>query len=189
LSDFTRFDFLERQNAGREVLLELLETVGRRLENHYGDPAPLQILLVAKVGIDGDQHIKTGFRQFQTVRRSVFQPTRLLEPSEIRGHDLSGNLSALLAHNHRGRRRIVYAPFSLSCSYLQPEQEEQQSAEGQQPACAALAGPATANASTANNKTTFNVFMDFSFRSGKSCRSADEAVRAKNLADCQELIS
>jgi hypothetical protein len=75
---------------------------------------------------------------------------------------------------HRKRNRGVddsSAPLlSLICCYLQPEQEAQQSAEEQQPACAAFAPPATPSAITAINNITFNVFIVFSFRSGKSCR-------------------
>jgi hypothetical protein len=63
--------------------------------------------------------------------------------------------------------------LSLICSYLQPEHEAQQSAEGQQPACAAFAVPAIPNAITAINSITFNVFIVFSFRSEKSCRWTD----------------
>jgi hypothetical protein len=70
--------------------------------------------------------------------------------------------------------------FSLIYSYLQPEQEAQQSAEGQQPACAAFAVPATPSATTAINKITFNVFIVFSLRSGKGCGWTDENIRTKN---------
>jgi hypothetical protein len=59
--------------------------------------------------------------------------------------------------------------LSTICSYLQPEQEAQQSAEVQQPACAALAPTATPSAITTINNITFNVFIVFSYRSGKSC--------------------
>jgi hypothetical protein len=71
------------------------------------------------------------------------------------------------------------------CFYLQPEHEAQQSAEGQQPAWAAFAVLATPSAITAINNITFNVFIVFSFRSGKSCMWADEAIRVKILVGCR----
>jgi hypothetical protein len=51
---------------------------------------------------------------------------------------------------------------NLFASYLQPEQEAQQSAEPQHPACVAFAVPATPSAITTINNTTFNVFIVFS---------------------------
>jgi hypothetical protein len=68
-----------------------------------------------------------------------------------------------------GVERLVHAPpLFLICYYL-PEQKAQQSAEVQQPACvwAVLAAP---SAITAINNITFNVFIVFSYGSGKSCR-------------------
>lgn len=64
------------------------------------------------------------------------------------------------------------APIS-SLSYLQPEQSAQQSAEEQQPVCAAFAVPASPSASTATNTITLNVFIVFSFCTGKSCSEAE----------------
>jgi hypothetical protein len=58
--------------------------------------------------------------------------------------------------------------------YLQPEHDAQHSADGQQVACAAFAVPATPSAITAINNITLNVFIVFSFRSGKSSSGADE---------------
>jgi len=43
--------------------------------------------------------------------------------------------------------------------FLQPEQEAQQSSEAQQPACAAVAAPATPSAMIAINTMTFRFFM------------------------------
>jgi hypothetical protein len=58
--------------------------------------------------------------------------------------------------------------LSLICSYLQPEQEAQQSAEEQQFDCAAPV-PAIPSAITTSNSIRFNVFIVFSLE-GKSCR-------------------
>jgi hypothetical protein len=77
---------------------------------------------------------------------------------------------AITSHKrNRGVDDSSAPPLSLICSYLQPEQEAQQSAEEQQFACVALAVPATPSAITATINITFNVFIVFSFRSGKSC--------------------
>jgi hypothetical protein len=64
-NDFARLDSLEGQNAGWKVLAEVLETIGRRLQYHNSDPAPLQILLTAEIRIYGYQRVKISFRQFQ----------------------------------------------------------------------------------------------------------------------------
>ena len=69
--------------------------------------------------------------------------------------------------------------LSLICFYLQPEHQAQQSAELQHPAFAAFAVPASPSAITTINTAAFNVFIIFSFRSGKSCSWADETVRVK----------
>jgi hypothetical protein len=45
--------------------------------------------------------------------------------------------------------------------FLQPEQEAQQSSEGQHPGCAALAAAVRPSAITAINNMTFNFFMIF----------------------------
>jgi hypothetical protein len=58
---FTRLDFLDGLTAGRKVLAEVLEAMGRRMEDHDGDTATLHILLVANIRIDGNQHIKFRF--------------------------------------------------------------------------------------------------------------------------------
>jgi len=47
------------------MLPEVLETVRGILQYHYGDSAPLQILLVAEIRIHGDERIKMTLRQFQ----------------------------------------------------------------------------------------------------------------------------
>jgi hypothetical protein len=60
---------------------------------------------------------------------------------------------------------------------LQPEQSAQQSAEEQHPVWAAFAVPASPSAITAINNITLNVFMVFSFRSGKSCSEAEQTPR------------
>jgi hypothetical protein len=60
-NDFTRLDSLEGQTAGRKILAEVFEAIGRRIEDHDGDTVPLHILLVAKVCIYGNQHIKFKF--------------------------------------------------------------------------------------------------------------------------------
>ena len=65
LNDFTGLDFLEGQSAGRKMWAEVLNTIGRRLEYHYGDSAPRQILLIAEIRIHRDQHIKFSFRYSQ----------------------------------------------------------------------------------------------------------------------------
>jgi hypothetical protein len=69
---------------------------------------------------------------------------------------------------------------------LQPEHEEQQSAEAQQPVCVALAVPVVPSAITAINNATFNVFIVFSFRSGKSLRRTDGNIRAKKPAAARD---
>jgi hypothetical protein len=68
------------------------------------------------------------------------------------------------------------APIS-SISYLQPEQSAQQSAEEQHPVRVAFAVPASPTATTATNTITLNVFIVFSFRSGKSCSEAELIFR------------
>jgi hypothetical protein len=73
------------------------------------------------------------------------------------------------------------APISSIYYYLQPEQSAQQSAEGQQPVCAAFAVPASPSAITAINNITLNVFIVFSFRSGKSGSEAEEIIRMAGL--------
>ena len=62
MNEFTGFDFLKGQYAGRKIGAEVLETIGRRLEYHDGDSAPRQILLVAEVRIHRHQHVKFSFR-------------------------------------------------------------------------------------------------------------------------------
>jgi hypothetical protein len=63
---------------------------------------------------------------------------------------------------------------------LQPEHDAQQSADEQQVLCAAFAVPATPSAITAINSITFNVFIVFSFKSGKSFSGADESSTGGN---------
>ena len=60
-NDFTRLDFLESQTAGGKMFAKVLEAIARRMEYYDGDTATLHILLLAKIGIDGDQHIKFRF--------------------------------------------------------------------------------------------------------------------------------
>jgi hypothetical protein len=64
-NDFTRLDFLDGQSAGGKVLAQVLEAIGRRMENHDGDIATLHILLVANIRIDRNQHIKFRFGRRQ----------------------------------------------------------------------------------------------------------------------------
>lgn len=64
-NDFTRLDFLDGQTAGGKVLAEVLEAIGRRMEDHDGDTATLHILLVANIRIDSNQHIKFRFGRRQ----------------------------------------------------------------------------------------------------------------------------
>jgi hypothetical protein len=68
--------------------------------------------------------------------------------------------------NHKGtgaQTKLVHTLLLLIYLYSQPEQEAQQSAESQHPACAAVAVPATPSAMTTINNITFNVFIIFSF--------------------------
>jgi len=80
--------------------------------------------------------------------------------------------------------------LSLICSYLQPEHDAQQSAEVQHPAFAAFAVPDSPRAITTINTTAFNIFIIFSFRSGKCCSWADETVRVKqSLSGCSLFLN
>lgn len=63
-NDFTRLDFLDGQAAGGKVLAEVLEAIGRRMEDYDGDTATLHIL-VANIRIDGNEHIKFRFGRRQ----------------------------------------------------------------------------------------------------------------------------
>lgn len=87
-------------------------------------------------------------------------------------------------------RRKHRAPSSIN--YLQPEQSAQQSAEGQHPVFA-FAVPATPSATTAINTSTFNTFIVFSFRSGKSCSEAELnphiGPRTDSFSKCGEVVS
>jgi len=65
LNNFTRLDSLQGLDAGRKVWAEVLKTIGRRLQYHNSDPAPLQILLIAEIRVYRYQRIKIIFRQFQ----------------------------------------------------------------------------------------------------------------------------
>jgi hypothetical protein len=69
---------------------------------------------------------------------------------------------AITSQKNRGVDDSPTPLLSLICSYLHPEQEAQQSAEGQQPACAAFTVPPTPSAITAINNIAFNVFIVFS---------------------------
>jgi hypothetical protein len=62
------------------------------------------------------------------------------------------------------RAGIALAPLFTPGAYLpHPEQDAQQSAEGQHAALAAFTAPVRPNASTANNRIALMVFMTFSF--------------------------
>jgi hypothetical protein len=71
-------------------------------------------------------------------------------------------MAATATKTNRGMDHLSTPLPSLICSYLQPEHEAQQSAEGQQRACVAFAVPATPSAITTINNITFNVFIVFS---------------------------
>jgi hypothetical protein len=90
-----------------------------------------------------------------------------------------------LSTKEQGCRRFVCTPALTYFPYLQPEQEAQQSAEEQQPACAALAALVTPSAITAINNTTFSVFIVFSFRSGKSLGERTKPSARKNFVGCR----
>jgi hypothetical protein len=70
---------------------------------------------------------------------------------------------------------------------LQPEHEAQHSADAQHDLCAAFAVPVSPSAITAINRATFNVFIVFSFRSGKSYSHANAIVRTGRIQYSQNL--
>jgi len=49
------------------VFTKVLEAIGRRMEDHNGNAPTLHILLVAKIGIEGDEHVKLRFGHRQKV--------------------------------------------------------------------------------------------------------------------------
>ncbi len=91
--------------------------------------------------------------------------------------------SFLTTPSEKKRARTCWsAPLLFSCIYLQPEQAEaQQSADAQHDVCAAFAVLVNPSAITAINRATVNIFIVFSFRSGKSYSHADAIVRTRRI--------
>jgi hypothetical protein len=89
---------------------------------------------------------------------------------------LNGNVGADTRRQLRSEEGAAESPRPIASLsyYLQPEQSEQQAAEGQHPVRAAFAVPASPSATTATNTITLNFLMAFSFRSGKSCSEAEK---------------
>jgi hypothetical protein len=76
--------------------------------------------------------------------------------------------SALRYKGHRRKGRgaswdCARASFTSGAYLPHPEQDAQQSAEGQHAALAAFTAPVRPNASTANNRIALMLFMTFSF--------------------------
>src|SRR5260370_40659342 len=87
LNHLPGLDFLEGQNARREVLPEVLQTIGGRLENYNSDSATRKVLLVAEICIHRNQDIKKQLPPASKVPRSASHTSPPPERRRIRGRD------------------------------------------------------------------------------------------------------
>jgi hypothetical protein len=78
LKDFTGFDFRQGENTGREVLAKMRQTVGSRPKNYHCNFSTREVLLILKIGIQGDEGIKTWFRKTQKFAVLLSRPIRFL---------------------------------------------------------------------------------------------------------------
>jgi hypothetical protein len=72
--------------------------------------------------------------------------------------------------------------FTLAAYFPHPEQDAQQSAEGQHEALAAFTAPVRPNATTAINRIALMLFMTFSFFGMKGCCQTDSQPVRKKLS-------
>src|SRR5258706_11680223 len=109
LNHISGLDFLEGQNARREVLPEVLQTIGRRLENYNRDSAAGKVMLVAEICIHRNRDIKSSFRQPQKFAVPLPRPARLL----------NGTAFVAVIHEvflQRSRRALVNQNSHFSCA-------------------------------------------------------------------------
>jgi hypothetical protein len=86
LTDFDKvsgFDFAERLRTEREKPADLGESI-RVSSNHYNrDFALSEILLIAEIGIQGDEYVESAFGQLQEVAVLFTGPTHFLHSSTV----------------------------------------------------------------------------------------------------------
>ena len=81
----------------------------------------------------------------------------------------------------RWRSRLI---FVLAAYLPHPEQDAQQSAEGQHEAFAAFTAAVRPNATTASNRIALILFMAFSFLEMKELLSTDSLLSVREGANC-----